>query len=217
MNILLLGATGRTGKLVLKTALEKGYSVHCLVRNPERVEPQTGIQIFDGDPSNSDDLEKAIKECSCIINVLNISRKTDFPWSGLRTPKTFLSDVMSTLIPLAKKQKIKRVVNCSAWGVAETRKNLPFWFRWIIDYSNIGVAYADHERQEKLLEKSSLDWTIIQPVGLTNFKEDIIIRESFENSPKPSLIISRQSVANYMIDSVKNDSLIRRKVVISKG
>ncbi len=38
MKILVLGATGRTGKLVLKTALEKGYQVHCLSRNSQRIE-----------------------------------------------------------------------------------------------------------------------------------------------------------------------------------
>ncbi len=37
MRISLLGATVRTGKLVLKRALEKGYQVNCLARKIERI------------------------------------------------------------------------------------------------------------------------------------------------------------------------------------
>jgi uncharacterized protein YbjT (DUF2867 family) len=47
MRILLLGATGRTGKLVLKRTLEKGYQVHCISRNTSRIEKGDGL-IDDG-------------------------------------------------------------------------------------------------------------------------------------------------------------------------
>jgi len=215
MKILLLGATGRTGKLVLKYALEKGFEINCLARSSKKVTSHSQMTIFVGIPSNQSDLEKAIFGCTNIINVLNISRKTDFPWSGLRTPKTFLSDVMSNIISLAPNYDIKQVISCSAWGVRETRINVPFWFRWVIDYSNVGLAYKDHERQEILLEESDLNYIIVRPAGLTNFKKQKV-RETFENSPKPSLTISRKSVADYMIRCIDNESLFQKKVVISK-
>jgi putative NADH-flavin reductase len=36
-RILLFGATGRTGKQVLKYTLDKGYKVTALVRSPEKI------------------------------------------------------------------------------------------------------------------------------------------------------------------------------------
>lgn len=215
MKVFLLGATGRTGKLVLESALEMGYEVHCLVRNSDKI--NGGTKVFEGNPSNVADLERAMAGCSSIINVLNISRNTDFPWSKLRTPDKFLSNVMANLIPLAEKHEIERVISCSAWGVLETRKDLPFWFRWTIDYSNIGIAYADHERQEELLQNSGLNWTIVRPVGLTSFNRIEKVKVSFDNSPKPGLIISRKTVAKYMVDCMGNEDLIHKKVVVSKG
>ncbi|MCB0847910.1 MAG: NAD(P)H-binding protein, partial [Bacteroidetes bacterium] len=89
MRILLLGATGRTGKLVLKKALEKGYQVNCLARNSQRIDEEEGLTIIEGNPNKEADLQKAINNCEAIISVLNISRKSDFPWSGLRTPKNY--------------------------------------------------------------------------------------------------------------------------------
>jgi len=67
-----------------------------------------------------------------------------------------------------------------------------------------------------LLKKSDLNWTIIRPTGLTNSKKEQNIRETFEKIPKPSLTISRQSVAIYIINSIKDTNLMRKTVVISK-
>lgn len=215
MKILILGATGRTGKHLVQVALQKRYEVVCLVRYPEKVSPAKYLKILKGNPINLEDLENAMQGCDAVISALNVSRTSDFPWAKLRTPKTYLSDVMSNVIAVAKKHTVKRVVICSAWGVLETRKDIPFWFRWMIDNSNIGAAYKDHERQEHLLESSDVMWTIVRPVGLVNSKKTQTIRESFDNTPKPSLTISRLSVARYMVESAENTMLIGKKVVIS--
>lgn len=216
MNILLLGATGRTGKLALQKALERGHQVTCLARNTERIHQNQNLTLVEGNPTHRQDLEKAIQGCNAVINVLNISRTSDFPWAPLRTPRNFLSEVMRNMIPIAEEHKVKRVTICSAWGTAETKQNLPGWFRWFIDNSNIGVVYTDHERQEELLQNSPLDWTIVRPVGLTNAKKKVNIWESFNIAPKPSLLISRSSVADYLLESLSRDDLIKKKVVISK-
>lgn len=217
MRILLLGATGRTGKLVLTSALKEGYSVNCLVRKPDKIEAQDGVQVFEGNPSDKHDLQSAMEGCECIMGVLNVSRHTDFPWSALRTPEKYLSEVMSQVIPMAEERNIQRIIICSAWGVAETKKDIPGWFRWFIENSNIGKAYEDHERQEQLLMQSNLNWTIIRPAGLTNSRKRQEIRESFNDVPKPALTISRQSVARYMVSSIDSEQLIKKTVVISKN
>lgn len=217
MKILILGATGRTGKLILEEALNQGYLVNCLVREPEKIKKnQDNLKILKGTPEHIPDLENALKDCDILISALNISRKTDFPWSKLRTPITLMSDVMRNIVSLSNKHKIKRIVVCSAWGVAETEKNIPFWFRWLVKKSNIGIAYKDHERQENELKNSKLDWTVVRPTGLTNFKNDKKIIESYNNRPKPKLTISRKNVAKFMVNSLKRDDLIGRMIVISE-
>jgi len=174
MKILILGATGRTGKWILAEALEQGYKVNCLVRKPEEInQNHSALKIYKGSPESISELESALKGCDAIISALNISRKSDFPWSKLRTPKTFLSDVMKNIITLSTKIKIDRIVVCSAWGVADTEKEIPLWFNWFIKNSNIGVAYKDHERQENLLKSSTLNWTIVRPSGLVDLSAKI--------------------------------------------
>lgn len=217
MKILLLGATGRTGKHVLKLLLERDCEVSCLVRKPERLPKHPLLVIHSGNPTNIQNLKHAIEDCDAVLSVLNISRTTDFPWSPLRTPKRFLSDTIQNIVALSNNQDLKQVIVCSAWGVGETKAHIPFWFRWTIDLSNIRFAYKDHERQEEILKKSGLNYTIIRPVGLTNLNRVKPIKESIGNSPKPNLFITRLSLATYMVKCLLNTSTTNKIIVISNS
>ena len=217
MRILLLGATGRTGRMALEIALFKGYNVTCLVRDAEKIEERDGIKVLVGQVNSSIDIEKAMSGCDCILNILNVSRVSDFPWSKLRSPELLISESIKKVIDIAIKFEVQRLITCSAWGTRESKKDIPIWFRWLIDHSNVGVTYRDHERQEKLVMNSELDWTIIRPVGLTDAKHLQIVKETFGNIPKPSLTINRRTVAEYMVNSITNDGLIGKVVTISQA
>jgi putative NADH-flavin reductase len=217
MKILLLGATGRTGKWVYQKSLEHGYSIHCLARNTERIEKHDQVSLFEGDASNPDDLATTIAGCNAVISVLNISRRSDFPWSALRTPKNYLSKTMGNLVPIAEKNKVNRIIICSAWGVSETAWDIPGWFKWLIQNSNIGVAYKDHERQENIISDSSLNWTIVRPTGLTPLPKEQRVLEILDNDSRPNLTISRRSLATFLVNCLERDDLMKKKVVISKA
>ncbi len=217
MKLLLLGASGRTGQYIINEAIELKYEVNCLVRDPDKVRSHPLINIVPGDVSEPGQLKPLLKDCDAVLSVLNVSRKSDFPWSGLRTPADFMSSVTNGLLPLMEEVGVKRIIVCSAWGVGDSRPQIPGWFRWFIDHSNIGSAYADHERQEEILQDSGLNWTIVRPVGLTNNNKPEDVLESYHNESKPTLTISRKSVARYMLSAINNESLIRKTVAISKA
>ncbi|GAB5522906.1 MAG: SDR family oxidoreductase [Roseivirga sp.] len=217
MKILLLGATGRTGRHVLSEALQIGYEVHALVRDASKVEVDSiGLKLFKGTPANRSDLREAIKGCNAVISTLNISRVSDFPWARLRTPVDFLEKMLSDLIELMGEEQIKRLILTSAWGVGDSRKEIPGWFRWFVDYSNVGKAYSQHEVQEQMLRASQLDWTAVRPVGLVNrnkFKELVV---SDKGSPKPRLTISRRHTAKFLLDCLEEEAYIKATPVISE-
>ena len=73
MKILLLGSTGRTGRLVLKEAIKKGHQVNCLVRDVPKKINHDNLFFFKGLPTNDEDLEEAIVGCEKVIIVLAIS------------------------------------------------------------------------------------------------------------------------------------------------
>lgn len=217
MKILLLGATGRTGRHVLTEALKRGYEVHALVRDPSKVKVQSiGLVLFTGNPENKMALAKAIQGCDAVISTLNISRTSDFPWAGLRTPVNFLENMLGHLIVLMNDEQIKRLILTSAWGVGDSRKEIPGWFKWFIDNSNVGKAYSQHEVQERMLEASELDWTAVRPVGLTNSNKVKELIVSDQGRPKPRLTISRKHTAEFMLNCLEEASYIRATPVISE-
>ncbi len=214
-KILILGASGRTGKELCRQALQRGWRVNVLVRQPARFSfshPQ--LEIYEGSPADEQALNKAMQNCVAILSALNISRKSDFPWSALRTPADFLSATMERILRLAPQHHINRIVFTSAWGVAETRRDIPAWFRWFIEHSNIGVAYQDHEKQEQLAEASNLRWTAVRPVGLLNGKGGKKVHVALDNSIKPRITIRRSDLAGFMLDVLEKDSYVRQKPVV---
>lgn len=215
-TILILGSTGRTGKWLLDEALKRGYSVNVLVRDKSKVPPHKQLRVFEGNTANKNDLMNAVKDCEIVLSALNISRNSDFPWAKLKASKLFLSQTMQNLIEIGGVGKLKKVIFTSAWGVSETKKDIPWWFRWLIDNSNIGVAYQDHERQEKLLDNALLNFTAVRPVGLTKSLVTQKVRVTLENNtPTPNLTISRLTTAKFMLDCMEQNLYNRQKPIIS--
>jgi len=157
-----------------------------------------------------------MKGCDAILSALNISRTSDYPWADLRTSADFLSLSMKNILEAAAENHIKRIVITTAWGVAETRGDIPFWFRWLIDHSNIKYPYFDHERQEEMLKVSDLEWTVVRPVGLTDSHKSKEIKVTLDNQPKPSLAISRLNVARFMLDALEQNLYINQFPVVSE-
>jgi putative NADH-flavin reductase len=217
MKILLLGATGRAGKHLLQQSLERGHIVHALVRDKSKVTiTHDHLTLFEGSPGDKAALDNAMKGCEAVLSALNISRYNDWPWTRLRTPKDFLSSTMKLIIELMAKHNIQRIIFTSAWGVAETRRDIPGWFRWFIENSNIKYPYDDHARQEELLKPTNLQWTAIRAAGLTNFKTKRRVIVSFNNTPKPHLTISRRNVAAFMLDALEKNLYVREMPVVSE-
>ncbi len=218
MKILIIGATGRTGRPIVEEALKQGYELNVLVRDKNKIPFNSKlIKVYQGTPARQTDVAAAMQGCEVIISALGIARASDAPWSKLISPKNFISESMKNVLAEADQQNLKRLITISAWGVGETKKEIPFWFRWLINYTNLRPVYADHESQEKLLVNSNLNWTAVRPVALNDSKKIKTLKVSFNNSPKPSLYISRQSVAKFMVDIVKSDKYDLKSPTISEN
>jgi putative NADH-flavin reductase len=218
MKILILGATGRTGCLIVEEALKQGYNLNVLVRDKNKISfSSKSITVYQGTPAHRTDLAAAMQGCDLVISALNITRASDLPWSKLITPKNFITESVKNVIAEAGQQNLKRLITISAWGVGESKKEVPFWFRWLINYTNLRFNYAEHESQEKLLAASNLTWTAVRPVALNDSKKIKTLKVSFNNLPKPSLQISRQSVAKFMVDIVKSDKYDIKSPTISEN
>jgi nucleoside-diphosphate-sugar epimerase len=89
--IALYGGTGRTGRHVVRYALEKGYKVQMLARDPTKVDIQHNhLTVFEGDFGNKEAIQQVIKGATHVICCAG----------GPSNPKEYPQDLMLNFIQL---------------------------------------------------------------------------------------------------------------------
>ena len=216
MKVLILGASGRTGIHVVKESLDRGWQVKALVRELDsfNIDHPNLIKV-QGTPFAYADVKKAFESCDMVISVLNISRASGNPWSKLVSPDNLLSKSLQNVVDLAKHFQVKKLIVVSAWGVGDSRAEIPWWFKLMINSSKIGEVYKDHDRQERIVQNAEVNYTIVRPVGLNN-KEASAVKVSKNGHPKPGLFISRKSLARYLVKIAAEDLHAEEIITLSE-
>jgi len=215
MKILLFGATGRTGKIILQKALNDGHEVTAIVRDPSKLEG-INVNIIKGTPYDKETVKKAISNCDVVISTLNVSRESDSPWAKLRSPKDMISRSIQNALEAMKEKSIKRIIVMGVLGAGESRKKLPLILKIILSTSNLKYAFNDHTRQEELLAKSDSDWTVIRLPMLTEeeVEKDILIKK-LNDDTKLNRKINRESVARFILNILEDGNYYKSIVAIS--
>jgi uncharacterized protein len=77
MNLFLLGATGRTGQLIVEQALSRGHGITAIVRDPAIVTAQLGLRIESVDPLRADLLAPSLAGNEVVISCLGQKSRED--------------------------------------------------------------------------------------------------------------------------------------------
>lgn len=214
MKILILGATGRTGKHIIKEAINRGHKISAIARNPEKLK-EFNIDITQGTPYVYETVEKAITDCDVVINTLNVSRKSDNPWAPLAAPKDLISKSASNAIKAMEKVGIKRFVALSTIGAGRSWKTIPAIMKFLVSISNLKHAFIDHGKQENILENSSVDYTICRAPMLSTKLNDTGAIATNETEKPANMVLSRNSAAEFFIKIIENNEHIRATISLS--
>src|SRR5438132_7153278 len=93
MKILLLGATGRTGRHVLEQAVAAGHDVSVLVRSPDRLPPGVGVRTAIGSALDPGDVGEAVRGMDAVLVTLGNRRAREVFGS------TLMTRAMQALVP----------------------------------------------------------------------------------------------------------------------
>ncbi|KAH8749176.1 NADH(P)-binding-domain-containing protein [Hyaloscypha sp. PMI_1271] len=172
MQILLLGATGRTGNLILASALSKNHAVTVLVREPSSLTSTPGLTIITGSPMAEQDVEQAIKAApklpDAVIIALASVRETDSPFSKPTSPPRLMTESHERVLEAMKKFGIKRLITISAFGVGDSNPNVCWPMRMMLNHSPMAFAFSDHNAWEEIPQGERLEWTLVRPCMLND-------------------------------------------------
>lgn len=207
-KILILGATGPTGRHIVSQALARGYDVTVLVRSPEKAKDLTGAKLVVGDARDEKALRQAVKGRDAVISALGT------PASPFREV-TLLSTATRALVSAMKAEYVSRLVTITGMGAGDSKGRGGFLFDKLIFPLLLRKVYADKNRQEAIIKGSDLDWTIVRPSVLNNKPRRDTIQTLTNLSQFRGGSISRENVATFVLDQVTTDLWLRKSLLIT--
>ncbi|EJB07100.1 putative NADH-flavin reductase [Rhizobium leguminosarum bv. trifolii WSM597] len=207
-KILVLGATGPTGRHIVSHALARGYDVTLLVRSPEKAADMKGAKIVVGDARDEKVLRQAVKGRHAVISALGT------PASPFREV-TLLSTATRALVGAMKTEHVSRLVSITGMGAGDSAGHGGFFFDNLIFPLLLRKVYADKDRQEAIIQGSDLDWTIVRPSVLNNKPARTTIQTLTNSDQFHGGCISRENVATFVLDQVTTDHWLRKSPLIT--
>lgn len=210
MKLAVFGASGGTGKQVVRQALSRGYDVVAVVRRPDAFAlTDERLSVRQGDALDPNSIGRAIEGSETVISALGSP-------AG-RTPTTVYSAGISNIVAALPAAGASRLVAISA-APAGPRSEAGTFER-LVAYPLLeiffGASYDDMRRMEGVLSNSGVDWTIFRPPKLTDREAKGNYRTSITGALPHAYTITRGDLAAAMLDSITDDGLIRRFVAIA--
>ena len=211
MKIVLFGATGLTGKEILKQAIEEGHRVIAIVRNPNSMEfAHPDLTIIKGNILDLQSFEEVFMDSDVVISAVGTGTK----FSQARKPTTIYSEGFKNIVTAMRKHKIKRFVALLSVGTIPDPNEAAI-HRLMIRPILKGT-YDDMRRAESFLATcKDIDWTGIRPLRLNNKPKTGEYRTSIDYLPKKGVNISRADVADLMLKLMTSEEDIHKYVTIA--
>jgi putative NADH-flavin reductase len=208
MRVLIIGATGGTGRHVLANALQQGHDVTVFVRHPDRVtERSDRLRIVTGSlPDDQTALGAAVMGQDAVISTLGVGRSLK---SG-----NLMARSMPVLVRAMESQGVRRLIVMSGYGVGTTYRDMPFITRMMIKFV-LKDLYADKAAGEEAIFRSALDWTIAYASTLTNGPKTGVYRVGERLSLRGLPTISRADVADFLLKQVSDRTYLKKGVLVS--
>ena len=206
MKIVVFGASGKTGSLLVHEALSAGHNVVAYVRKPESVKSDhPNLKVVAGYLNEKDKLKSVISGSDACISTLG--------GTSLTKHSHEIIEGIDNIVSIMEEEKVKRFIYLSSFGTGDSRKYMPQPVRFIIADIMLFVPLADHKTNESRIAKSQLNWTIVRPGGLTNGAKTDNLKHGCEMTKiKGSLSISRSSVAVFLLNQVTNKDYVNKSV-----
>ncbi len=194
-RILVVGATGPTGREILNHAGEAGLGVRALARNPSALDGAgPGVEVVQGDALDAVSLVRAVRGVDAVVSALGTPLV-------LRTV-TLLSEGTRNLVAAMKEAGVSRLVCITGMGAGDSRGHGGFVYDRLLLPLLLGRIYADKDRQEAVVSESGLDWVIVRPARLVNTPGTGRWREIERFSGERMTTISRADVADLVVREV---------------
>lgn len=208
MKILVIGASGRTGRETVDRAVAEGHAVTALVRRPEAVAARPGVEVARGDVLDAASLPGPMAAADAVVSVVGPAD---------RGATTVYSEGARNLLKAMDETGCRRIVCLSSAGLAidpdialvqrlVTRHVVQRLYR---------EPYADMTRMEDVLAASDLDWTAVRAPMLSDRPATGGYRTAVRAHVARATGVPRADLADFLVACLVDRSTFRSWVEIS--
>ena len=210
MKTLVIGATGKTGRLVVERALAAGHQVVALVHSPEEDQKHplpAGAEVVHGDVQNPSRLEYAMEGCQAVIDALG----NKSPIASTTLEQSAAKVVLDTMDRVG----VKRLIIISVLGVAESKPQAGFFYEHVLMPTLLHGAMPDKAAMEQEVQHSHVDWVIVRPPMLKD-GDSVGPAQIVEEGGKAHKI-TRADLAQFLVDQLTSDAYLHRAVTVANS
>jgi putative NADH-flavin reductase len=208
MNIVVFGANGKVGSLVVAKAIDVSHKVVAFVYGAHNLTVHQNLRIVQGDIYDARSVEDAIMDSDVVISALG-------SW---HTPqKNILTKGMQNIIPAMQKHSIKRIISLTGHDARWDKDTLSVIHRLshlLLAVISPKILY-DGEKHIELLDQSGLDWTVLRSPVMNQLGKQYYRLTT--KRPMPWLTINRSCVAQALVDQCKSKTYIKSAPYLTRS
>jgi uncharacterized protein YbjT (DUF2867 family) len=204
MRVLVAGATGGCGRLIVRRLRNLGVAAQALTRDARRAATLGPVDAVEGNALSPDDCRRAIDGCQAVICTLGERR---VPPDG----RIVDGDGVINLAKAAEQAGAQRFILVSGVGVGDSWA--PFFVYWLYWLLGVMPILREKTRSEEYVRSSGLQWTILRPGGLTHFRMrgEPVLLPARARVPEWT---TRQAVADVVVRCLQSENAISQALTV---
>ncbi len=208
-RILIVGATGGTGRQLVAQALERGYAVTILVRDPSKLQIEhPHLTVIEGDVLDRASVAEAMRGQDAVVSALGHKR--------FFYPTRILSEGTRNLLRAMEAHGVARLVCATSLGLGDSAGRMGLYYTLFTIPMILPFYFWDKAQQEQIIAASNVEWVIVRPGVLTNGERRGAYHHGSEiGSFLKTARISRADVADFMLNQLTSDTHLRTTTGVS--
>jgi uncharacterized protein YbjT (DUF2867 family) len=203
MKVLVFGASGKTGGLVVERALAAGHEVSVLIRDASKFNVP-GMNIIAGDATKGNDVLCAVRGQDAVIDTIGGTT----PYKATQLESTSVRNIIEAM----KAEGVRRLIVVSMMGLGESREQAPAWYKYLLMTTFLRGSTKDKGAMEDEVRASGLDYVIARPPILKDDPPTGVTKVLGRGEVGHA--ITRADLANFLVDQLASNRYVGQAVTI---
>ena len=207
MNVLIIGAAGKTGSIVVERAVAAGHIVTAFVRDATTYRSPANVRVVAGDATDQPSLNKAMAGQDAVIST--IAGKTPYRKTTLER------SVAGAVVTAMKANGARRLIVISSFGVGDSADQAGWFVEHVIVPTWLRGSTEDKAAMEAVVRASGISFVIVRPAMLTDDAAtgNVNVFQGHQVAHK----IARADVAQFCVDQLTSDEHVGSAVTIANS